>query len=109
MDVTPSDKMFEAMKTFNDAVNGEEPSLLDASRGAIARRSKRKLTMDFLHYMVGLSMREGVNRAIKEAKLRQSGLIDGADRSAISQAIEDAHKAHEAGGDKAPVIQMPRR
>jgi hypothetical protein len=90
MDVTPSPKMFQAMKMLVDVMCGEEPNLLDQSKGAIAIRNKRVMAFDLLHRFVALSMREGVNRAVIEAQQRRAGPRDMADRNAEAQAVEDA-------------------
>ena len=102
MDVTPSDKMFAAMNKMGEALIGEKPSELDHSRGARERRRKWRVYMDVMHQFVGICMREGVNRAIREAQGRKAGIIDGQDRSAVAKAKDDA----VAG---ASIIQMPRR
>lgn len=92
MDTTPSPKMFTAMTKLVDSMCGEEPSKLLTGAGATAIRTKRAAAFDVLHLLVALCMREGVNRAIKEAQLRQAGILtlDGPDRSAVSRAIDDA-------------------
>jgi hypothetical protein len=92
MDVTPSDKMFEAMKKFTDAVCGDAPSRLEISPGALARRMKRRLTMDFLHQFAAQCMREGLNRGIIEARQRKQGMqpVDKQDRNAVDKAKDDA-------------------
>lgn len=90
MDVTPNPKMFAAMQNMVDALVGEEPAMLDVSPGANIRRAKRRGTMTLLHDLVALSMREGVNRAVREAHERVHGPQDAADRSAIARAKEDA-------------------
>ena len=101
MDVTPSPKMLKAMQLLVDATCGEAPSTLEHSPGARARRDKRLMAMGILHSLVALSMREGVNRAIIEAKVRRGEIVpDRQDRSAIAQARDDAH----AG---AGLVQMP--
>lgn len=100
MDVTPTTKMFEAMQKLTDAAIGEAPSRLEVSDAANARRLRRQVMMDCLHSLVATAMREGVNRAVRDARARLYGPQDGADRSAMSQARDDA----ERGGK---IIKMP--
>lgn len=64
MDVTPNDKMFQAMQSFTDALVGEEPTSVEKSGAADRRRSQRRRVMDFLHTFCALSMREGAARAM---------------------------------------------
>lgn len=64
MDVTPTAKMFEAMKNFTDTVCGEEPLAVEKGTAAENRRAARRYVMDFLHRIVHLSMREGAARAM---------------------------------------------
>lgn len=64
MDVTPSPKMFEAMMNFTTATCGEAPQKIEKSPGAERVRANRTATMDFLHRLVHLSMREGAARAM---------------------------------------------
>lgn len=64
MDVTPTPKMFEAMTTFTDAICGEAPTAIEQSKAANERRDKRALTMDFMHRLIHLAMREGAARAM---------------------------------------------
>ena len=90
MDTTPSPKMFAAMEKLTDALCGGAPSRLEQSTAANAVRNKRAMCMDVLHNLVTLSMREGVNRAIREAHERVNGPRDMADKNAMSQAVEDA-------------------
>lgn len=68
MDVTPTPKMFEAMKNFTDSVVGEEPLAVEKGTAAENRRAARRYTMDFLHRLVHLSMREGAARAMNPNK-----------------------------------------
>lgn len=91
MDVTPTNKMLTAMRSFVDSTVGAEPSVLEVSAGAIARRMQRRVAMDWLHQFAALSMREGVNRAIKDARARREGhRPDAEDRSAMDKARDDA-------------------
>ena len=92
MDTTPSPKMFDAMRKLTDAVCGEEPHPMLVGSGAAAIRHKRIIMMDVLHGLVAGAMREGVNRAVKEAQQRRAGIrpVDAADRNAIAQAKHDA-------------------
>lgn len=101
MDVTPTDKMFRAMQHMVDVLVGEEPNPLNRSAGANARRIKREGCMNLLHDLVAISMREGVNRAVREAHERVHGPQDGADRSAMDKAKDDA------AGDKVSKIVLP--
>jgi hypothetical protein len=84
--------MYEVMNKLVDSVLGEEPSVLLAGPGAREARMKRVMMMDVLHALVGLSMREGVNRAIIEARARRDGYTprDAEDLSARDQARDDA-------------------
>lgn len=95
MDTTPSNLMFAAMKKFTDAICGDEPPAVDQSKGAIQIRIRRRFVMDFLHQFGSTCMREGVNRKVLELKgARDSGgtqVFDGADKSAQSRAVDDAH------------------
>jgi hypothetical protein len=93
MDVTPTPKMLQAMKNLVDATCGDEPSPLLVGPGVSNVRVKRAMMMDVLHSLVALSMREGVNRMVKEVQARREGFgfTDAEDRSAIDQATDDAH------------------
>jgi hypothetical protein len=64
MDVTPSNKMFQAMSNMTDAVCGEAPLVVESGAAASQRRENRKKMMDFLHRLVHLAMREGAARAM---------------------------------------------
>lgn len=75
MDVTPNKKMFEAMERFTTAVCGEAPLAVEKSPGAERVRATRKATMDFLHRLVHLSMREGAARAMGTHTPSGLGLI----------------------------------
>jgi hypothetical protein len=66
MDVTPTNKMFEAMAKFTDAMCGEEPHKLLIGPGASRVRESRRAMMNFLHQLVAMCMREGGRRAVKE-------------------------------------------
>jgi len=90
MDTTPTPKMFEAMKKFTDAMAGDAPSPLEVSVGANVRRQRRAASMDFLHMFASLCMREGVNRAIRDARQQREYKPDAADRSAMAKAVDDA-------------------
>lgn len=90
MDTTPSRKMFDAMQKFTDAMCGDEPSKLDHGSAARAVRAKRSACMDFLHGFHSLAMREGVNRAVRDAQARRDGPRDMQDRNAIAKAVDDA-------------------
>ncbi len=90
MDVTPSPQMYRAINSLIDAAFGGAPSPKDMSSSACERRVKRSHMSEILHGLVALSMREGVNRAIREAKERQTGPQDMEDRNAMSQAKDDA-------------------
>ncbi len=90
MDVTPSKRMFDAMNAVTDASVGEEPSRLEVGSGAEARRVKRRVMMDALHSLVAVAMREGVKRAIVEARARRDYVPDAEDRAAMAQAVDDA-------------------
>lgn len=92
MDVTPSPKMYAAMQMLTDALCGDEPSKLLVGPGAQAVRAKRELCMTTLHKLVALSMREGVNRAVKEARDRRDMILDREDRRAAAQARDDAQR-----------------
>jgi alpha-D-ribose 1-methylphosphonate 5-triphosphate diphosphatase PhnM len=63
MDVTPTPKMFEAMQKFTDAIVGEAPMDIEKSAAAEQRRAARQYSMDFMHRLVHLAMREGAARA----------------------------------------------
>lgn len=92
MDVTPGPKMFAAMKAFVDATAGEEPAKQDVSSAATKIRNKRVLSFDFLYQLVATSMREGVNRAVIEARQRQAGIapVSGPERDAEAKGKDDA-------------------
>lgn len=92
MDVTPGDKMYQAMKMLCDAVLGEEPHGLIIGPAAAELRAKRKLMMDVLHMLVAQAMREGVVREVKAARTRLAGARprDMQDRNAVSKAKDDA-------------------
>lgn len=94
MDVTPSPKMFQVMTVLVDSFAGPEPSKLLNGPEANRIREKRRLAYDILHGLVGLSMREGVNRAIVEARKRQAGILevpqDMEDRNAVARAKDEA-------------------
>ena len=90
MDVTPNNLMFAAMSKLVDLSAGEDPQLMDQSQGALDRRVKRAMMFDLLHQLVGISMREGVNRAIMDARARLYGPRDAEDRSAQAKAADDA-------------------
>lgn len=62
MNVTPTDKMYEAMQTFVDGLVGEAPTKLEKSTAANNRREARGRAMDWLHSFARLCMREGVRR-----------------------------------------------
>lgn len=105
MDVTPNNKMFHSMKTFVDGLVGPEPEKLNVTPDATRTRHKRVLAFDFLHQLVAVSMREGVNRAILEAKKRRDdayrfGPKDKEDRDAAAKAVDDAHSG-------ASIIRLP--
>lgn len=100
MDTTPNPKMLHAMNALVDALCGEEPHMLMAGPGATQVREKRAMAMTILHDLVRLSMREGVNRAIREARERRAGPQDAEDRAAIDQAKDDAQ-----GGKS--IIRLP--
>jgi len=85
--------MYQAMNSLIDSSIGEAPHMMDQSAGANARRIKREAMMSILHSLVALSMREGVNRAVLEAREREGardGALDMADRNAAAQAKDDA-------------------
>lgn len=90
MDVTPSNKMFEAMSKFVDSMCGQEPSVLEVTQAAQERRAKRLMVFEFLHMLVAVSMREGVNRKVREIIDRGRGPRDMADRNAAAKAADDA-------------------
>lgn len=91
MDVTPTPKMLEAMRKFTDGAFGDEPSPLEVSQGANTRRLRRQASMDWLHQFAGLCMREGVNRAVRDARAAREGArFDSEDRSAAAKARDDA-------------------
>lgn len=98
MDVTPSNKMYGAMAHFVDAMCGAEPAPLNVGPGARAIRAKRRMAFEFLHRMVGIAMREGVNRQVREVLARQQAknegksatVFDSADDKAATQGINDA-------------------
>ena len=100
MNVTPSPKMLHAMQKLVESTIGPAPSQFECSSAANDRRAKREMMMSVLHSLVALSMREGVNRAVIEARERLWGAQDSQDRGAISKAKEDA----ERGG---ALIQLP--
>lgn len=94
MDVTPGPRLFDAMAKLVDALCGEEPSKLMIGGEAARIRERRNMAFEVLHKIVGLSMREGVNRAIQEAKKRKAGILevpqDREDAGARSKAKDDA-------------------
>lgn len=104
MDVTPPDKLFQAMSKFVDALCGPNPSTLEVSRAAQETRMKRAMAFDILHGIVAFSMRVGAQRKMHELVVKAQGghlkPADAQDRSAIDKAKDDA----EAGRDK---VQMP--
>lgn len=63
MDLTPNQKMFEAMQKMTDAICGEEPSPKMIGPGAEKVRANRRMLMDFLHHLVALSIKDGAARA----------------------------------------------
>lgn len=67
MNVTPTNKQYEAMVKLTDAVCGEDPG---KSKGvnASAVREKRQLMMNFLHAFCAISMREGAARRDAEVQ-----------------------------------------
>lgn len=91
MDVTPSKLMFTAMSNLVDATVGGAPVAVDNSTGANERRIRRQWMFEILHQLVAISMREGVNRAIRDAKARLHGPEDGEDRNARAKAVDHAH------------------
>lgn len=99
MDVSPNQKMFQVMTILVDSLCGTEPSKLMISPEATRIRDKRAMAYDILHRLVGLSMREGVNRAILEARKHQAGILavpqDMEDRNAVARAKDEA----EAGAN----------
>lgn len=66
MDVTPTNKMFEAMTKFTDGLVGEAPHPTDHGRGARKVRQQRAMVMNWLHDFSRLNMREGVGRYLRE-------------------------------------------
>ena len=100
MDVTPGNKMFSAMAEFVDATIGAAPKAIDVSPAANNRRVRREHAFAFLHKLVGLSMREGVNRAILDAQAKREGPRDMEDKNAVAKAKDDA-----AAGSS--IIQLP--
>lgn len=102
MNVTPTPQMFEAMSKFVEALCGPEPSKIEQGPGADRVRARRRFAFDVLHSLVGLSMKEGVKRAVEEARVRRDGYkpIDVEDRSAAAKARDDAAEGK-------PLIQLP--
>lgn len=105
MDVTPSPKMFEAMKQLVDATCGEEPSPLLVGPGASAIRIKRTFVYEALHRLVAIAMREGVNRKVLEIQAQREAqtkipVFDKEDAEAVAKAKSDA----EAGVSKTPSL-----
>lgn len=94
MDVTPGPKMFEAMSRFVDSVIGEKPNPMLIGPEANKIRAAREEAFNFLHKLVGLAMREGVNRAVIEARKHRAGILakpqDDEDASARALAKDDA-------------------
>jgi hypothetical protein len=90
MDVTPTDHMFHAMQRLVDAACGEEPHPMLLGAQADLTRVRRRLMMDALHRLIAVAMREGVNRAIRDAQARKDGFRDEQDRSAAAKARDDA-------------------
>lgn len=108
MDVTPSNKMYAAMAHFVNAVCGEEPSPLTVSSGAVLVRAKRRMAFEFLHRMVGIAMREGVNRQVKEVLAREQAKKEGKSATVFDSvdkkaAVQGIHDAIESKG----LIQLP--
>lgn len=90
MNVTPSEQMFQVMTKMAEAFVGEAPSDLDHGEGARQRRAARSQFFELMHMYTGLCMREGVNRAIREAHERVHGPQDMQDRNAMAKAVDDA-------------------
>jgi len=80
--------MFAAMRRIVDAVLYPIPGSGQLAR---QRREQRNEMFDLLHRLVGLAMREGVNRAIREAQAAKRGPEDAEDRNAMAKAVEHAH------------------
>lgn len=91
MNVTPTPLMFQAMSKLVDASIGEAPNDLDGSPGARDRRFRRTTMFGLLHQLVAVAMREGVNRAVREAQAQARGPEDGEDRNAQAKAMDHAH------------------
>jgi hypothetical protein len=68
IDVTPTQKMFEAMQMATDAICGEAPLAIEQSAAANKRRDQRATMMNFMHRLVHLSMREGAARAMNPSR-----------------------------------------
>lgn len=99
MDVTPGHNMFIAMSRFVDSAIGEAPSPLAIGPMARKIREQRAAAFEFLHKLVAIAMREGVNRAVIEARKRQAGILevpqDKEDANARAKATDDAHASKE--------------
>lgn len=91
MDTTPNKKMFDAMRAFTDAMCGEEPHPMLVGSAANAIRDRRRMCMDWLHQMVTLCMREGVNRKVRELQQLRDPVARTKDQKDVeARAREDA-------------------
>jgi len=66
MDVTPSDKMYEAMRRIADVLIGPPPLDIETTPAANRRREERMEFMSLMHTFVAMTMREGARRAFEE-------------------------------------------
>jgi len=96
MDVTPPKKMFDSMVAFCEATLGPMPSPLEIGSAAQRKRERHREGMNYLHALVGMAMKVGVDRAMQAAQAIELGPQDADDRRAIQQAKDDA----EAGATR---------